>query len=183
MKTRNRRDFLFWAAVLFQSSLTVALGQIPTGSVRGTVLDETSASNSRGDSHSCQQGDGLAEIRAVRVRWRFPGRCAPAWRLRGQSRGEGVSNSGRGGDDSHRRHDEGRTSTADRYPPTSRRSHRPDPAARLRGARSERRSLTVPDRKPATEWQRVPPIGGSSSRAWPLLPAPGSSPEDSMFRS
>jgi hypothetical protein len=42
MKTRNRRDFLFWV-LLMLGSLGAVLGQVPTGSVGGVVLDESSA--------------------------------------------------------------------------------------------------------------------------------------------
>jgi hypothetical protein len=42
MKTRNRRDFLFWV-LLMLGSLGKVLGQVPTGSVGGVVLDESSA--------------------------------------------------------------------------------------------------------------------------------------------
>src|SRR5687767_9144191 len=43
MKTRNRRGFLFWASVLAQANVAVVLGQIPTGSLGGVVLDESAA--------------------------------------------------------------------------------------------------------------------------------------------
>ncbi len=43
MKSRGRRDFLFWVAVLTHTSLAVVLGQIPTGSIGGVVLDESDA--------------------------------------------------------------------------------------------------------------------------------------------
>jgi hypothetical protein len=43
MKARNRRGFLFWASVLAQANVVVVLGQIPTGSLGGVVLDESAA--------------------------------------------------------------------------------------------------------------------------------------------
>lgn len=42
-KARSRWSFLFWATLVMPASVVLMLGQVPTGSVRGVVLDESDA--------------------------------------------------------------------------------------------------------------------------------------------